>query len=93
MPLFDVIATHCRLMCQDNKQHMKHWMQLFDYDVYSQFAHKLNLEEKMESFDNMTSTLSDNHLPEVPMLLKDPISVLLLIVVNLPTRIHKSNAV
>jgi len=93
VPLFDVISTHCRFMCDEQKPHLKQWLMLIDptlsknaNEFLSLIRVKVNKEDKLISPSaQIKQTLN------VPVLLKDPISVLLLLVVNLPTTIEKSN--
>lgn len=113
VPLFDVISTHCRLMCHEHKPHVKLWMLLINPAVWKSLNSldtKLNIDDADLSIrqDQVTSTtqtsvirtssngsmlvkenLENSH--DVPLLLRDPISILLLIICNMPINLDKSS--
>jgi len=79
-------------MCDEQKPHLKQWLMLIDptlstnvNDFLSLIRVKPSKEDKLAQQSQIKQTLN------VPVLLKDPISVLLLLVVNMPTTIEKSN--
>ena len=103
VPLYDVISTHCRLMCHELKPHVKLWLMLTNpallaEEISSQFI-KIKLRQ-FEQSDNKSSLLqscsttsassAEPHKPAVPTLLKDSIACLLLVLVNLPTNVNRA---
>lgn len=78
MPLMDVVSTHCKLMCHEFKPHVKQWLMLVDPNLYNDVKQVLPKESQLEE----KST--------VPLLLRDPLALFLLLIVNLPLKLDKS---
>jgi hypothetical protein len=100
VPLFDVISTHCRLMCHEFKPHVKQWLMLISPTLWkyiTAFDSKLNIDDadlntEMEDEHQLESkSMNINKAQEVPILLRDPIAILLLLISNLPVNLDKSN--
>lgn len=85
VPLYDVISTHCRLMCHELKPHVKLWTMLTGPETVLEGETPLASSEE----DNGQKEVKDK-TRDVPLLLKDPVASLLLILVNLPTNVRKS---
>ena len=76
-------------MCDEQKPHLKQWIMLVDptlskntSDFWALIRVKASKDDKLAQQIKQTWN--------VPVLLKDPISVLLVLIVNLPTAIEKS---
>jgi hypothetical protein len=90
VPLFDVVSTHCRLLISNSNEkkiHLKLWLMLTN-------PNKLNDIEQNNS--NKTFVLLETSILELycfhyrtcPMLLYDPISLLIFLLINLSARVQ-----
>ena len=78
-----MIGTHSRLMCHELRPHVNFWLMLTN-------PYELAMQEELKSSDTDSGLKSKTTANEVPLLLRDPIASLLLVLVNLPTNIQKS---
>ena len=107
VPLYDVIATHCRLMCHELKPHVKLWLSLTKpklADTNGETTESQSDTESQKQTDPFASgvfkfkhrlmqgtpAIESSKINEVPLLLQDPVALLILILVNLPTNVSKS---
>ena len=95
VPLMDVVGTHCKLMCHEFKPHVKQWLMLVN--SHKNDDSKQTLDNSSKSQEKSSSKEGgggdDDDVPDekqVPLLLRDPIAVLLLLIVNLPQKCDKS---
>jgi len=77
LPLMDVVSTHCKLMCHEFKPHVKQWLMLVNPNLYNDVKEILPKESQPDA--KLT----------VPVLLRDPLAVFLLLIVNLPQKLEK----
>jgi hypothetical protein len=88
LPMFDVVSTQCRLMCHEKKTHVKQWLMLvnsvllrdFDIVILGKEENRLSLSPMKSA---ATSSFSVERNQQVPLLLRDPIAILLLTLLNL----------
>lgn len=94
LPLYDVISTHCRLMCHELKPHVKQWLMLVNPELYNDVNKLLScLGVRQNQDEPIDKAIKDKFITktqQVPLLLRDPVSTLLLIIVNLPNKVDKS---
>jgi hypothetical protein len=86
--LFDIISTHCRLICNETKPHVKQWIMLTNPQlslIKEKFFEEIGLKFEIELNQMQKSCEKKN----VPLLLRDPLSMLLLLLVNLPLDVEK----
>lgn len=87
-------------MCHEFKPHVKQWLMLISPTLWkylTAFDSKLNIDDadlntEMEDEHQLESkSININKAQEVPILLRDPIAILLLLISNLPVNLDKSN--
>lgn len=82
VPLYDVISSHCRLMCQQLKPHINLWLMLTGLNC--------TYDSEVTGDECSSSSIKIAKSKEVPVLLRDPVTMLILIMVNQPSNIQKS---